>query len=77
MKRNYFEKSVAPHRRRKGKRSMTSNTPIASRKDAAAAIALSEWVENPNYEYLLPNALDKSVPKRTAIVVEETWKKQF
>jgi len=50
---------------------------ITNEMKLAAAIALSEMVAEPGREYLLPNALDKSVPERIAIAVEDAWENQF
>lgn len=50
---------------------------ITNEMKIAAAIALSEMVQNPTKESLLPNALDKNVSECIARAVEEAWEKQF
>lgn len=46
---------------------------ITNEMKIAAAIALSEMVAEPSKEHLLPNALDKSVPKVIAQAVAKAW----
>lgn len=48
-------------------------TQITSKMKLAAAHALANCVPNPSSEYLLPNALDKSVAKIVAEAVKNAW----
>lgn len=50
---------------------------ITNEMKLAAAIALSQMVENPTKESLLPNALDKSVPVIIANAVADAWDKSI
>lgn len=50
---------------------------ITNEMKLAAAIALSQMVENPTKESLLPNALDKTVPVIIANAVAEAWDKSI
>lgn len=50
---------------------------ITNEMKLAAAIALSEMVENPTNEFLLPNALDKNVPIIIANAVADAWDKSI
>jgi malate dehydrogenase (oxaloacetate-decarboxylating) len=50
---------------------------ITNEMKLAAAIALSQMVENPTKESLLPNALDKTVPIIIADAVADAWDKSI